>query len=316
MTQFYNLVQSIGVLFVLVLCAGWLKRRSILLSEHNVVFGKLVTDFALPAIIFSNLSQTPLVLEKLFPAFLMFASVLICLIIVLGVGFALNLDRPVLGSLALVTGFGSSSTVGYSLVNQVFGANSDAMADAIIIGEFGNCVPVFTLGVAIAVIFGKTDTGSGHPWATAKAFFYSPIFVATILGLTASSLALSQEALLVGLLYQVLNTIGDTLIVLVAITIALLLKPIEVRTLVPLLGVVAGLKLLVEPALAGWGAIYFDLPDLEREVLVLETAMPAGTVSAVIAARYGCDGPIASTLVIATYLLSLITLPLMFFVTL
>ncbi|MDX1411461.1 MAG: AEC family transporter, partial [Nitrospirales bacterium] len=276
----------------------------------------LVTDFALPAIIFSNLSQTPFLVEKLFPAVLMLASVLICLVIVLSVGFALNLDWPVLGSLALVTGFGSSSTVGYSLVNQVFGANSEAMTNAIIIGEFGNCVPVFTLGVAIAVFFGKTDSGSGHPWVTAKAFFYSPIFVATILGLIAASLTLSQDALVVGLLYQVLNTIGDTLIVLVAITIGLLLKPIGVRTIIPLLGIVAGLKLLVEPALAGWGGIYFGIPDLEREVLVLETAMPAGTVSAVIAARYGCDGPIASTLVIATYLFSLITLPLMFFVTL
>ena len=316
MTQFFNLVQSIGVLFALVLCTGWLKRRSILLSEHNVLFGKLVTDFALPAIIFSNLSQAPIVLEKLFPAFLMLASVLTCLLIVLGLGFALKLDRPVLGSLALVTGFGSSSTVGYSLVNQVFGGNSEAMADAIIIGEFGNCVPVFTLGVAIAVFFGKTDSGSGQPWTTAKAFFYSPIFIATILGLTVSTLELSQEALVVRLLYQVLETIGNTLIVLVAITIALLLKPIEVRTIIPLLGIVAGLKLLVEPALAGWGAMYFGIPDLEREVLVLETAMPAGTVSAVIASRYGCDGPIASTLVIATYLLSLVTLPLMFFVTL
>ena len=316
MTQFFNLVQSIGVLFALVLCTGWLKRRSILSSEHNVVFGKLVTDFALPAIIFSNLSQAPLVLEKMLPAFLMLASVLICLLIVLGVGFALKLDRPVLGSLALVTGFGSSSTVGYSLVNQVFGANSEAMTDAIIIGEFGNCVPVFTLGVAIAVFFGKRESESVSPWTTAKAFFYSPIFIATMLGLAASSLAWSQDALVLRLLYRVLETIGGTLIVLVAITIALLLKPIEVRTIIPLLGIVAGLKLLVEPALAGWGAIYFGIPDLEREVLVLETAMPAGTVSAVIAARYGCDGPIASTLVIATYLLSLVTLPLMFFVTL
>jgi predicted permease len=250
------------------------------------------------------------------PAFLMLASVLVCLLIVLGVGFALKLDRPVLGSLALVTGFGSSSTVGYSLANQVFGANSEAMRDAIIIGEFGNCVPVFTLGVALAMYFGRTDSGPGNAWTTAKSFFHSPIFLATILGLAASSIALPQDALVVRLLYRVLDTIGDTLIVLVAITIALLLKPIEVRTIIPLLGIVAGLKLLVEPALAGWGAIYFGIPDLEREVLVLETAMPAGTVSAVIAARFGCDGPIASTLVVATYLLSLVTLPLMFFVTL
>jgi predicted permease len=38
--------------------------------------------------------------------------------------------------------------------------------------------------------------------------------------------------------------------------------------------------------------------------------MPSGTVAAVLADRYGCDGAIASALVVATYGLSLLTLPL------
>jgi len=147
-------------------------------------------------------------------------------------------------------------------------------------------------------------------------FFYSPIFISMILGLTCSFLALPQDSVVVGLLYRVLDTIGDTLMVLVAVTIGLLLKPIEVRTMVTLVSIVAGMKLLVEPALAGWSASYLGIPVLEREVLVLETAMPGGTVSAVIAARFGCDGAVASTLVVATYILSLVTLPLMFFLTL
>ncbi len=316
MTQFYNLIQSMFVLFALILCTHWLKRRSILSDEHKVVFGKLVTDFALPALIFSNLSKEPLVLEKMVPAFLMLASVLVCLLLVWGAGLVLKLDRPVLGSLALVAGFGSSSTLGYSLVNQVYGGNPEAMNDALIIGEFGNCIPVFTVGVAIAVYFGKKELQQGSPWSTAKMFFYSPIFISMILGLTCSFLALPQDSVVVGLLYRVLDTIGDTLMVLVAVTIGLLLKPIEVRTMVTLVSIVAGLKLLVEPALAGWSASYLGIPVLEREVLVLETAMPGGTVSAVIAARFGCDGAVASTLVVATYILSLVTLPLMFFLTL
>jgi len=38
--------------------------------------------------------------------------------------------------------------------------------------------------------------------------------------------------------------------------------------------------------------------------------MPSGTMAAVLADRYGCDGGIASALVIATYGLSLLTIPL------
>ncbi len=44
--------------------------------------------------------------------------------------------------------------------------------------------------------------------------------------------------------------------------------------------------------------------------------MPSGALAAVLAARYGCDGAIASTLVIATYVLSLVALPLILLVVL
>jgi hypothetical protein len=40
--------------------------------------------------------------------------------------------------------------------------------------------------------------------------------------------------------------------------------------------------------------------------------MPAGAVAAVIAARYGCNGTLASALTIAMYFLSLGTLPLIY----
>jgi hypothetical protein len=36
------------------------------------------------------------------------------------------------------------------------------------------------------------------------------------------------------------------------------------------------------------------------EILLMETAMPLETVAAVLADRYGCDGSIASALIIAT----------------
>lgn len=51
------------------------------------------------------------------------------------------------------------------------------------------------------------------------------------------------------------------------------------------------------------------------EILLIEAAMPSGTVAAVLADRYGCDGSIASALVIATYGLSLLTIPLIMLLT-
>jgi hypothetical protein len=70
-TQYYSLLQSVLVLVALILCACWLKRRSIV-------------------------------------------TALIAWII----GTAMGLGRRVLGSVVLVTGVGSSSTLGYSLIHQ------------------------------------------------------------------------------------------------------------------------------------------------------------------------------------------------------
>jgi predicted permease len=48
---------------------------------------------------------------------------------------------------------------------------------------------------------------------------------------------------------------------------------------------------------------------LEQQILFLEAAIPSGAIAAVLASRYGCDGPLAAALVVATYLISLVTIP-------
>jgi len=96
---------------------------------------------------------------------------------------------------------------------------------------------------------------------------------------------------------------------LVAITVGLMLRPIQVRSLLPVLGIVIALKLLLQPLLVFAGASAAGLTALYVEVLVIEAAIPSGAIAAVLASRYGCDGPLAAALVIGTYLVCLVTIP-------
>lgn len=315
MAQFYNLLQSICVLVALILCAIWLKRRSVISEADQSVFGRLVTDFALPALIFANLARSPLFTpEKMLPALMMFISISVVMILVWIIGKLMRLEQGILGSLVLVAGIGSASTLGYSLIQQVFVHNSTALGDALIIGELGVGLPLFTLGVAVAMYFGRDKSEGRGLWAASKQFFYSPIFISLVLGIAVSFLNVPQAHWAVRLIYKFLEIAGDSLSLLVAFTIGLMLRPINFRTTWLLIALVAIVKLIVEPLLAGLGASMLAVPGLEREVLVLEAAMPSGTVAAVLAARYGCDGAAASSLVIATYLFSLVTLPLIFLI--
>lgn len=61
----------------------------------------------------------------------------------------------------------------------------------------------------------------------------------------------------------------------------------------------AGLKLVVEPLIALSVGTILGVGILERELPVLEAGMPASMVAGVIAMRYGCDGAVASAVVIA-----------------
>lgn len=314
MMQFYSLLESLFILVALVVSAIWLRKRSTILRDEQGVFGRLVTDFALPALIFANLSKEPFSIEKLLPALLLFGSIAAVMLAAWLIGRTMRLDRPVLGSVILVAGVGSSSTLGYSLIHHVFGDNPAVMSEVVIMGELGVVLPLFSFGVAIAMYFGGDKAEKVSLWAASRPFFASPIFVALVLGLAVSMIGIPQAHWATRLLNAFLAVAGDSLSLLVAFTIGLMLRPVAYRKMATLIALVAVLKLIVEPLIAGSIALALGVPELERELLVLEAAMPSGALAAVLAARYGCDGAVASTLLIATYILGLLTLPMIVFI--
>ena len=56
------------------------------------------------------------------------------------------------------------------------------------------------------------------------------------------------------------------------------------------------------------------VPYVTSLLLLFEAAIASGALAAVMASRYGCDGPLAGWLVMGTYLLSLVTVPFVFFI--
>lgn len=77
----------------------------------------------------------------------MFGSIMTCCILAYIACRAMHLSYRVTGSMVMLAGFGSTSTLAYPLIKQTFGGNSEAMALGLIIGEFGVCIPFFTLGI-------------------------------------------------------------------------------------------------------------------------------------------------------------------------
>ena len=304
-----SLVEALGVLLALIGAALWLRWRGVLQEAHSPTLSRLITDLMLPALIFASLSQHRLEWSQMPPALIMLVTTLIMLALAWWIGRAIRLEAPQLGAFTLVAGIGSSSTLGYTLIGQVFRGDPGAAFDAVMIGEIGAILPLFLVGVPIAIHFGKQDSSPGAHWREVRTFVRSPIFISMVGGFTVSFIDL-PEWQVVDVMYRVLDILGGALPVFVALTIGLMLRPVSLKTaLVPIAAVLA-VKLFVEPMLAAELATIAHVPRLERNVLLIEAAMPSGTIATIVAARYGCDGGFASTVVVVSYVASLVSVPI------
>jgi predicted permease len=189
MPLYHSLLQSLAILVGLILIALLLRSRGIITVEQKPIFGKLVTDLALPALIFTSLSRQALVMSELKAVEIMMLSLFSCMFLAWVVGRALRLDPARLGAFVMVAAFGSSSTLGYALISQTFPNNPSALSEAVVISELGVGIPIFTVGVAVAIFFGRQESSS--PMEGLRTFLTSPIFAALMLGLAVSLLNLS-----------------------------------------------------------------------------------------------------------------------------
>jgi predicted permease len=314
METLHLLLQSVTIFFLLIIFIQVLKRQGIFNDSHQPVFNRLITELVLPAVIFSTLAVSSIEPDQLLAAAIMLGAILICCGTAYIICRALHFSYRQTGSVVLLAGFGSTSTLAYPLISQTYGVNSAGMTFGIVVGEFGVCIPFFTIGVLIAAYFGSRE-GARKPdiLPVVANFLKSPIFIAFLLGLTVAQIPMASALMNSDFAVNLFGYFAHGLELLVAITVGLMLRPIQVRSLLPVLGIVIALKLLLQPLLVFAGASAAGLTALYVEVLVIEAAMPSGAVAAVIADRYGCDGSLTSTMVIATYLVSLVTIPLMAF---
>lgn len=310
MDQISLFLQSVAIFFVLVLFIQVLKWQGIFKDSHQPVFNRLITELILPATIFSTVAASTIRAEQLIGAGIMLGSVLTCCFLAYLACRALRFSSRLTGSVVLLSGFGSTSTMAYPLMSQTFGPGSEGMIFGIMVGELGVCIPGLTIGVLIAAYFGSRDENKRPDLLQiVKNFLHSPLFIALILGLAVSQIPPASALMQTWFAETLFGYFAHGLEILVAISVGLMLRPVQIRLLLPVFAVIVSLKMLLQPALVLLGAGIAGFPDLFTMILVIEASMPSGAVATIIANRYGCDGATASTMVIATYLIGLVTIP-------
>jgi len=289
-----------------------LKKLSIVREDDCPLFARLITQAALPAVIFYQVSTHPMSGRQFLMILVMIVTGLVSMISAWLLGRLLRLDRPKIGALILTSSFGSSALLGYPLVAFAFPHNPEAMADAVLLSELGVGLPIFTFGPAVAMYFGESPRRHDSRLRFMLEYFRSPVFMAVVLGLLVAPLRLPTDNLFLAPVYQGLRMVEGALTMLACLLLGVQLKLKSMKGIWCILIVSAFIQMGLQPWLASLQAGWYHIAGEQRQVLILISAMPAAVLGPVFATRYGCASDTASALVMMHILLSVVIVPIVF----
>ena len=280
---------------------GWFDDKS------RGLLAKLVTQVALPCYMLYTITQrfTAEDLLKMLPALRFPAlSMVILLGIATGVAriFAVRQDRRGL----FISMFFNSNTIFVGLpINQaLFG---DASIPYVLIYYMCNTTFFWTLGTYLIQRDGEGEAQFDLKTSLKKVF--SPPLMGFLLGLVLVMLQIKLPAFLASDL-QYLDNLTTPLSM---IFIGLSVSHVGVKQLVlgkDQLLILLG-RFLVAPLLMASIVYWMPLPNLMKQVFIIQSAMPVMTNAPVVARLYGADSNYASVMVTETTLATMVVIPIL-----
>ncbi len=187
--------------------------------------------------------------------------------------------------------------LGNPVAEGVFGSMGLAMASVFLIPQR---IMMWSSGIAI---FTQTKDYKG----TLKKLATHPCIIACFIGIILMLTQWQPPAVIT----KTLTTIGSCNTAFSMMVIGMILADANLRLLfdVEVLRY-CFLRLVIMPAALLAVCRLLSLPSLPTGVCVLLTAMPAGATTSILASKYGCDEIFATKLVVASTVLSMVTIPI------
>ena len=300
----------VAIFLLMIALVLWLRLRGVLTSAHVPLVSGLVTNCVMPATIFcyvARATEQPAYLEM--AAIIALAEAMACGASAWAGHFVLKLERRSLGSFVLASSFASTSLIGNALLDTVFHGSAVVLGMGMVIGQFGVGVPNNTAGLWIAMRTGDSTHPEPHR-GSRLSFLRTPVVLAVLSGIVWSLAGIPSTLPVVSSVFGALTLVGAALPFLAALVTGLSLARVDWRRLAPVIVLSQLMQLCLKPLIVFAILSFLALPRLDREVTLLLAALPASPLAVVFASRYGGDTELATTLVVGSTILSVITLPL------
>jgi len=296
--QVSELLSLQGQMFLLILVGIILKKKNILQNTGKTVLTDLLLYFILPCNIINSF-RMKFTLDMLGT----FGLVLICAIIIQIIAYILskilynrepdNMKKV----LRYVTIVSNSGFLGLPIIQEIYGAEGLMYASIFIVPMR---VMMWTAGIACF-------TGSSEKKSSLKKVIIHPCIIAVYIGL----FFLVSQFELPQFLDKTITSAATGTTTLSMIIIGLILAEVDIKKLLSRqIYLTIAVRLVILPIFALIIARLLGLSELLTGVAVILTAMPAGSTSAMLAAKYNCDYKFASKCIVCTTVISLLTIPI------
>lgn len=289
-----------------------LSRGALRVSDAGVI-RSVVANITGPAFVFASIYGKEINTQMVIAPIVHFASLVMVLVLAYLAARILKLDRPTTGGLMLAAAFGNTGFLGYPLATAAFPNSPQALPTAVMVDQLGMTVPLYSLGIAIAVMFGAKDSSRSHMLG----FLKTPLFISMILVFAMRLPGLKEIHIPSFILGSglpdgmgVINYLSDATIPLAMISLGMSIGRMQIRPIIwPFIAAVS-LKFVAMPLFSLIGLRFAGITGTVFNVSMMESIMPTAIMASVIAGRYGSNGEFVSAATFVMMLLSIGIIPL------
>jgi predicted permease len=307
-----SLFEGVIMMVAVITLANLLKHLKVLNKDDSLLFSKLVVKVTLPAVIFSSLAIKTFNTDFVIMALIMAVVELVMMVLAWFIAKVLRFEKGETGALILVSAFGMTSLLGYPIIRQAFPGSALAMEEAVVTSEFGVGLLLFILGPLIAMYYGESKVEGKEVLSSVKKFFISPIFISLVAGIAVSFVPVNKDGAVFSSFIRFFTLVGHANLFFVALVIGLILEVKKIKHIYLFLGLTILLKLIIKPLLAVYLTDLTHVTEMMREIVLIETALPSAILTVVFAKQYNCRPDLVSMSIMATLVVSVVSVSLLF----
>jgi hypothetical protein len=304
MQGFQTIITSILTLGLAMLIGFICIKTGYIKNEVKDAISKLIIRVTLPLLMITSLTKLTLDSQKIINS----VTTVLCAYVIIGVLYCAGIATAKLFKLeksqatihTCMTCFGNVVFIAYPLIQALYGDEGLLYAALF---AFANDCWLWTVGVyTLSGTRGREGSFFGN---------LKNLITPSTIGFLISLFMLITGLRFTGIVKDVLTNVGSVTTYLSMLFIGMTLAMVDFRHLYRRISlfVLVAVKMLIIPALLIFVLKFIPIDDLVKSVLVLQAAIPTSTVLVILTTDYGCDTVYSAEGVFITTLLSLATLP-------